>query len=150
MTMTATTDFRTGTAEDLDAVKKLLAAASLPFEDLYVSAMPDFLVQYEDGELIAVGGIEPYGKGGLLRSVAVSEKARGRGLGTAITRALEVHAESRGIETLYLLTTTAADFFPRHGYVAFDRDAVPEAVAKSREFSSICPASAVCLRKILN
>lgn len=147
--MTTSPEFRAGTDADLDAVRQLLAAAGLPFEDLGANTMRDFRVLYESGRLVAAGGIEHYGNDALLRSVVVAESARGRGLGTAITGALEAVAKQRGISRLFLLTTTAENFFPRLGYAPFPRKTVPEAVARSTEFASLCPASAACLVKSL-
>ncbi|HEX6929787.1 MAG TPA: arsenic resistance N-acetyltransferase ArsN2 [Gammaproteobacteria bacterium] len=147
---TAGPEFRTARADDPADIRALLKHAGLPFEDLQADAMPDFVVlRGAHGELLATGGIERYGEDGLLRSVAVSDVARGTGLGKAIAAAMERHARAKGIGSLYLLTTTAAAFFPRLGYEVFERHAVPAAVAKSAEFVSLCPASAVCLKKNL-
>ena len=146
----ANPEFRPASSADLESVRQLLAEAELPFEDIDALAMPDFLVVFdENGTLVGAGGIERYGRSGLLRSVVVAGSARGQGLGVAIVRALEAHAQACGVETLYLLTTTAAAFFPRLGYAPFDRAAVPVAVSKSTEFASVCPASATCLFKTL-
>lgn len=124
--------------------------AGLPFEDIEANAMPDFVVlRNAAGGIIAAGGLECYGGDALLRSVVVRDEARGQGLGIRITRKLEERALQGGISTLYLLTNAAADFFSRLGYETFDRNAVPATVAASREFSQLCPASASCLRKIL-
>ena len=148
--MTTNPDFRIANESDLEDVQVLLKRAGLPSDDLTPPAMRNFiLLRDANDELLAAGGIERYGRDGLLRSVVVSEKARGQGLGGIITHALEQHALKHGISTLYLLTTTAAGFFPRLGYAQFERNAVPSAVAQSAEFASLCPASAVCLKKHL-
>lgn len=148
--MTAGPDFRIANADDYGEIQALLKSAGLPFEDLTTQSMPGFIVlRSAAGELIATGGVEHHGKDGLLRSVAVSDSARGAGLGSSITHAVEKHSRDIGIATLYLLTTTAAEFFPRLGYERFDREAVPAAVAQSAEFASLCPASAVCMKKNL-
>lgn len=150
MTTTASPDFRTASGADLAAIKDLLRQAGLPFEDIEANAMPDFVVlRNADAGIIAAGGLERYGSDALLRSVVVCDEARGQGLGVRITRKLEERALQDGISTLYLLTNTAAGFFPRLGYESFDRNAVPAAVAASREFAQLCPASASCLRKKL-
>ena len=39
---------------------------------------------------------------------------------------------------------TAADFYDRFGFRPFPRAEVPDAVARSPEFASICPSSAAC------
>jgi len=136
------------TPTDLDRVERLLAANDLPTADVRADA-PRFYVARVDGEAVGVGGLELHGDAGLLRSVVVADPHRGRGYGTAMCAALEACAEQADVETLYLLTTTAADFFRDHGYTAVDREAVPERLRASRQFADLCPASATCMRKSL-
>ena len=52
-------------------------------------------------------------------------------------------ARDHGLHALYLLTTTAGDYFPRFGFTEANRDAAPEAVRRSREFSEACPSTAL-------
>lgn len=47
------------------------------------------------------------------------------------------HARSVGVHTLYLLTNSAESFCLRRGYTTASRDAAPEAIRSTREFS--CP-----------
>jgi amino-acid N-acetyltransferase len=94
-------------------------------------------------------GIERYDDVGLLRSAVIRETFRGQGYGAAAVRALETEARDAGIETLYLLTTTAPDFFERLGYETVDRETIPEALHASAEVSDLCPDSAVVQRKSL-
>lgn len=148
--MTGSPDFRVANAADLADVQALLKQAGLPFEDLSAAAMPDFIVlRGASGELLAAGGVEIHGEDGLLRSVVVADTMRGKGLGGTVATMMERHARTKGIRALFLLTTTAAEFFPRLGYERFDRGSVPPAVAQSAEFASLCPASAVCMKKNL-
>ena len=58
-------------------------------------------------------------------------------------------ARANGVDTVYLLTTTAERFFPRLGFEPITRDQVPTTVQASVEFRSACPASAVVMRKRL-
>jgi amino-acid N-acetyltransferase len=58
-------------------------------------------------------------------------------------------AESRGIHALYLLTTTAEQYFPSFGFHPVERADVPEDVRETTEFASACPASAVVMRRVL-
>ncbi|WP_255148707.1 arsenic resistance N-acetyltransferase ArsN2 [Halorarius halobius] len=137
------------TDEDaLAYVERLLARNDLPATD--VRSKPDcFYVAYDGDERVGVGGIEAYGSEGLLRSVVVEETARDEGVGTALCAALEREASDRGVEALYLLTTTAAAFFAGRGYEEIERSAAPAAIRRTTEFSELCPASATCLRKRL-
>jgi amino-acid N-acetyltransferase len=58
-------------------------------------------------------------------------------------------AQVHGVRRVFLLTETAADFFPRFGFRPVARTAVPAAVQQSVEFSSACPASALVMVKEL-
>ena len=130
---------------DLDRVEALLAAGGLPTDD--VRAKPECFFLARDGDaVVGAGGLEAYGTGGLLRSVAVAEPNRGRGYGGALCDALEDRARERGVGELYLLTTTATGFFRRRGYEATAREAVSPAVRQTAEFTDLCPDSATCMR----
>ncbi|WP_265111358.1 arsenic resistance N-acetyltransferase ArsN2 [Halosolutus halophilus] len=132
----------------LPYVETLLTENDLPSAD--VRSKPEcFYVGYDGDDPIGVGGIEPYGIDGLLRSLVVERSARGNGLGTALYEALEATARGDGIDALYLLTTTAPEFFATHGYVEIDRTDAPAAIRGTTEFDELCPASATCMRKSL-
>lgn len=132
----------------LDEVLALLRSNDLPTADVRANAESIYRA-YSDGEFVGIGGVEIHGQNGLLRSVVVRESKRGRGYGVAICDALESRALSNGVDALYLLTTTASEFFTRRGYETVDRGAVPEAIGRTTEFSDLCPATATCMRKDL-
>jgi len=141
---------RSASAADLGEVRALLEACGLPTADLATS-QPLFIVACQDGKIIATGALQRCGTGGaLLRSVAVAAEARGLGLGRSIVRELERVARSTGISQLTLLTQDAREFFAALGYRVIDRQAAPGEVQQSAEFSSLCPASCVCLSKGLD
>ena len=85
----------------------------------------------------------------VLRSVAVREDQRGRGLGQALVAAAEDLARERGASELILLTETAEPFFARLGYDVIDRGVVADDVAGSIEFAVACPSTAVAMRRRL-
>lgn len=147
MTDTSLTLHR-ATGVDPDRVAMLLAANDLPYRDVHESPALFFLARV-DGEDVGVGGLETYGDAGLLRSVVVPAVHRGRGYGSRLRAALEAEARDHGVETLYLLTTTAAAFFARHGYETVERETVPARIRATTEFDDLCPDSAVCMRKRL-
>ena len=91
--------------------------------------------------------MERFGPVGLLRSLAVSMGARGRGLGRALVSAMEDEARAAGVADIYLLTTTADRFFSKLGYVRIGRDEAPVAIRSTAQFSALCPSSAVVMRK---
>jgi amino-acid N-acetyltransferase len=81
--------------------------------------------------------------------VVVEPDARGRGLGTALCAALERRVAERDVTDLYLLTTTAAEFFADRGYERIDRVEAPPAVRATREFDALCSDAAVAMRRPL-
>jgi amino-acid N-acetyltransferase len=74
---------------------------------------------------------------------------RSKGVGRAlVTRAIAA-AEARGLNALYLLTTTAEHYFPSFGFQKITRDEVPETVRATDEFTKACPASAAVMSRSL-
>jgi amino-acid N-acetyltransferase len=133
---------------DLDYVERLLDSNDLPTSD--VREKPDsFYVALDGDDYVGIGGLEIYGEDGLLRSVVVEERVRGEGLGTALCDALEREAREQGVDTLYLLTTTAADFFASRGYAEIDRSDPPAAIRDTPEFDDLCPDTATCMKTSL-
>lgn len=133
---------------DPAVVENLLSRNDLPAADVR-SGAADFFTAIDGEHRVGVGGLEVYGSDALLRSVVVAEGVRGEGYGTAICDALEAEARAAGAETVYLLTTTAADFFAERGYEPIDRDAPPAAITATSEFADLCPSSATCMRREL-
>jgi amino-acid N-acetyltransferase len=134
---------------DFPEIVRLLAEAALPHDDLTPEHLRHFLVLRDGGGIAGVVGMEVADDAGLLRSLAVPHARRGGGLASRLVDALEAHARSAGIRTLYLLTTTAEGFFARRGYARTERAAVPDAIAATPEFRGICPASAACMARAL-
>jgi arsenite methyltransferase len=137
---------RPATPSDLPRVQALLTDNKLPLDGVD-KALECFVVAEHDGALVGVAGIEHCGAGqhALLRSVAVAESWKGKGLGRAlVTRAIG-DAEARGAKALYLLTTTAEQYFPSFGFKATTREEVPADVKANVEFTSACPSSAVVM-----
>ncbi len=134
--------------DDLDAVQRLLTEHHLPLEGLADHIGTTFVARL-DGRVVGSAALEVYADGALLRSVAVTSAFRGNGLGHALTEATIEHAVGMHVPAIYLLTTTAEQFFPRFGFAPIGRDDVPASVQASIEFVSACPASAFVMRKIL-
>ena len=133
------------TGQDADLVAAL-NAERLPTEDLNQPGRRFHRFVDEQG-LVGFGGLEGHGSDQLIRSVVTTPTRRGQGLGRALLKALEAEARQSGAERLHLLTTTAAPFFARNGYQAADRETAPDAIAASREFASLCPASAAYMTR---
>jgi amino-acid N-acetyltransferase len=140
---------RGAVASDLDAVQRLLLAANLPIDGLAEQFGDGYAVAESAGEIVGAEGIETYENSGLLRSAVVDTRWRGKGVGEALTRDRLEWARRQGLRDIYLLTTTAADYFPRYGFVRVERNSAPEALQHSREFAEACPASALTMRLAL-
>jgi amino-acid N-acetyltransferase len=120
-----------------------LDEAGLPTDDLNAAPFRYFC---RDG--VAWGGIGR-GHDALLRSVVVQPSVRGGGHGAAIVEALVTQAHTDGTRRLWLLTTEAAPFFAHLGWRPVDRGDAPTAIASSRQFSELCPASATLIMRAL-
>ena len=125
---------------------KLLQAEQLPTDDLGTGPAR-FFALVDGDRWCAVGGVEVYGRHGLLRSVVVPSDARGKGYGCEIVERLLREMAARGVRDAYLLTTMAADFFAHLGFVAIDRAAAPPAIAATAQVVALCPADAVLMRR---
>jgi amino-acid N-acetyltransferase len=129
---------------DYEPAAALLREYDLTLEGLR-EAFPRAYVASRGSAIVGCVAIEIYDGAALLRSLAVSEDERGRGLGVALTaKALEMAARL-GAPDVYLLTETAEGFFPRFGFAVEDRAAAPLSVRESVEFRSACPKSAVMM-----
>lgn len=145
--LTRTSDvatIRRATKNDLPRIQRLLIASELPTDGV-ADALSGFLVAEHDGELVGVVGVEECCEYGLLRSTAVSREWRSRGLGRQLVQHAIAESESKGVQALYLLTTTAEQYFPSFGFAKTTRDAVPAPVRRTGEFTSACPASATVM-----
>jgi protein-tyrosine-phosphatase/N-acetylglutamate synthase-like GNAT family acetyltransferase len=135
--------------EDLAGVLALVAAAGLPTAGL-ADQFPAAYAVFRDGdEVIAVAGLEVHGAQGLLRSVAVAPAHRAADLGRLLVDDRLGEARERGLASVYLLTTTAADYFGRLGFTRVARESASAPLLHSPEFAAICPATAVCMVKPL-
>lgn len=128
-------------------ITALLAENGLPISDISASSPVQFFGIREAGALVAVVGLERYPPIGLLRSLAVRTDLRRRGLGQELVAYVEAYAAAQGVETLFLLTTTAARFFLDLGYSPASRDQAPASIQASSEFSALCPATSALLAK---
>ena len=131
----------------LAGLAEALDAANLPTADLAEPGRTFF--RFNAGGLVGYGGLEGETTDRLIRSVVILPERRALGLGRALVTMLEQEARHRRACRLHLLTTTAAPFFRILGYADADRRLAPPAVASSREFTALCPASAVYLTKAL-
>ena len=118
------------TPADLPAILQLLEVSKLPRAELE-RHIGTTLVAKEGKQLVGTAALELYGTAALLRSVAVAAERRGHGLGQTLTAAALDLAHRRGVHTVYLLTETAAHFFPKFGFRPIPRSDVDQAVLRS-------------------
>jgi amino-acid N-acetyltransferase len=133
----------------LTSVRTLLEAANLPTSDLTEAHLEHFFACGPASALNGLIGIEIYNSDALLRSLVVNPTQRTRGLGSALVSHIERYARERGVSAIYLLTTTARDFFLHLGYRSMDRATAPQSIRATPEFSTLCPASSAFLVKQL-
>jgi amino-acid N-acetyltransferase len=137
------------TPTDLERIQALLAACALPTGDLTPALLAGFLVAAEAGTLVGCVGLERLSDGALLRSLAVEAAHRGRGIAERLCDEAEELALADGMGTLYLLTTTAAEYFEARGFERVSRESLPASVQATAQFRGLCPATAVAMRKNL-
>ena len=135
---------RRANASDWPTVRDLLAANKLPVQGAQ-EHLANFLLIEQDGRLLGCIGLERYGESALLRSCAVAEEHRSRGLGKQLARSVIEHATATGVTRIALLTTTADRFFSRLGFAPVARDQLPNEIHASEEFRGACPASAIAM-----
>ncbi len=134
--------------EDLDDVLGLLREHHLPPDGLH-DHVGTMLVARQDGRIVGSAALEIYPDGALLRSVAVAPALQGHRVGRELTEAAIQFAQDRRVPAIYMLTTTAAEYFPRFGFERVARSDVPTGVQQSVEFTSACPSTALVMRKLL-
>jgi len=133
---------------DIPEIRNLLIKNDLPVADLTNEI--DFYIEKENNQIIAVGGLELVGHNVIMRSIAVSENYKGKGLGTKITQHLLDTAKKHNLGSVFILTLTAEKYFPKFGFIRIERESAPEAIKRSSEFTTVCPDSAVLMKLEIN
>jgi amino-acid N-acetyltransferase len=133
------------TADQVDRndLKVLLTENDLPVSDL--DSHVELMLLREGNKIIAVAGSEQYQPYALLRSVAVEKSHQNEGLGKRIVILMIDYLTINGIMDIYLLTTTVPGFFEKLGFQEIERNSVPKHISGTKEFSQICPDTAVCM-----
>jgi amino-acid N-acetyltransferase len=129
-----------------EAIIQLLESARLPVADL-PSDLSHFLVAISRNKVVGVIGLEIYGNCGLLRSLVIDHEYRNQHIAEKLIMHLEQHSKQLQLSTIYLLTETAPIYFSKKGFQTIQRDEVPSELQQSSEFSHVCPASAIVMKK---
>ena len=131
-----------------DQAIELLSGNQLPTEDLHAGHI-ELFGYWENDNLMGCIGIERFENLGLLRSLVVDSRLRGKGMGAQLVNYLEEMCIKNGVTDLFLLTETAEVFFANRDYLRIDRSKTPQPLLASAEFSHLCPDSAVLMVKKL-
>jgi len=134
--------------DDFDGVLALLDRHHLPPDGLR-DHLATTIVARDGDRIVGSAALELYPDGALLRSVAVAAERQGQGLGRELALSAIRLAQDSRLPAIYLLTTTAEDYFPKLGFARITRGDVPATVQQSIEFTSACPSSAIVMRKQL-
>lgn len=111
---------RTGDVKAIQAMRQQLEGSKVLLGHELVSlyeAVPEFLVAVdESGAVIGAGALHVMWEDlAEVRSMVVSEKLRGTGVGHAVLEALLAKAQSVGIKRVFCLTFET-EFFGKHGF----------------------------------
>jgi len=131
-------DIRLAHPEETNTVAELVTAAGLPTAGLAQAWR--IWVAVDRDRLLGTASLERHDGAYLLRSVAVRDEARGRGIGAQLVRTALAAVAPAG--PVALLTETAAGWFPRFGFHPVDRAALDPALTASAELAGACPATA--------
>ena len=146
--MSAAPQVRTAFPADWPAISGLLSRAGLPLPS------PDgppveFVVAARQGAIVACAGWERHGDHALLRSVAVDEAERRRGVGRAVVERALAEVSDRGVGEVALVTMSASAFFGRLGFAAIARSETPLPIQASPEFTPHCCGNGTWMRTTL-
>ena len=134
--------------DEKEAVVTLLKQGDLLTEDLPVG-LPQFLIAKYEETPVGVAGLESFLAVGLLRSVAVDPAHQGKGIAAQMIGRLLARADAAHLQEIYLITTTARSYFDRYGISPVSRETVPEAIRQTKQFSGLCPSSAIVMKRTL-
>lgn len=122
---------RTGDVKAIQAMRQQLEGSKVLLGHELVSlyeAVPEFLVAVDDsGAVVGAGALHVMWEDlAEVRSMVVSEKLRGTGVGHAVLEALLTKAQSVGIKRVFCLTFET-EFFGKHGFAEISDVPVDEA-----------------------
>jgi amino-acid N-acetyltransferase len=132
---------------DLRGALDLLGRSELTEQDVAERWGHYFVVREDDGRVVGVAGLELHGEDGLLRSVAVDPDYRGQGIAASLVEAAMERAKKVSLRAVYLLTTTARDYFARRGFADCPREEAPAGIRESWEYRSGCPSTAAFMKR---
>jgi arsenate reductase len=132
-------------AADLAAITALVQSSQLPTAVVADHFPAGYVVARRGREVVGVAALEPHDGAALLRTVAIAPDERGKGTGLALVADRLTAAWTSRVGRVFLLTTTAPEFFRRFGFAEAPRESAPASLQASPEFAAICPTSATCM-----
>ena len=120
----------------------------MPIDDIQESKVQLFVLKI-DNHIIGVIGLEQYKEVALLRSLAVQDRYKNQKIGRNLIGYLLRYCNDYKVQQLYLLTATAEKYFEKFNFYKVQRENIPDRIKNTKEFSSICPVTAVVMRKDL-
>ncbi|XP_008785450.1 probable amino-acid acetyltransferase NAGS1, chloroplastic [Phoenix dactylifera] len=125
---------RNATVVDLPGIRQLIqpmeeaGALIRRTDEELIKSLDSFIIVERDGSIIACAALFPFfeDKCGEVAAIAVSPECRGHGQGDKLLDYIEKKASSIGLERLFLLTTRAADWFVRRGFLECSIESIPE------------------------
>lgn len=135
---------RSAANSDLSAIDKLLSENELTTSGVREN-LSNFLVA-ECKEVVGVIGMEFAECNAMLRSMAVSQTVRNRGLAKALVNCSLKIARAAGVKKIYILTNTAEKFVLRWGFYKIQRSEIPAYLMESSALNSFCPSSSICMK----
>jgi N-acetylglutamate synthase-like GNAT family acetyltransferase len=139
-----TLDVTQATENDLPTINNILASEGLPTSDIVLDIIHIYMF-HEGDQLVGLTGLETFKSYALLRSVAVTNEFKNKGLGKEIVYQTIMKAKKMGMEDLYLLTTSARGFFERFGFKVINREDAPSHIKSTKEFRELCDKTATCM-----
>lgn len=130
--------------KDLKTIINLLQENGLPYQDIEIGNK-EFFLAYDNSLFVGIIGLEKFDNIGLLRSLAVKDEYKNKGYGIKICKTFITYAKNQQIKELYLLTCTASEYFKRLGFTEIIRDELPKKIKQTKQFSQLCPCSAICM-----
>ncbi|MBK8720001.1 MAG: GNAT family N-acetyltransferase [Deltaproteobacteria bacterium] len=135
--------------EDADAVTTLLAGYDLP--PIVPSGDVETFVMRAPGVVVGVVSLQNAEDAGFLFGLAVAPDRRGTGLGWVLGDCVLRRARELGLRRIYLLTTSAADFFGQKlGFSPIDTRSADPAIPAAPDFvAAAAQPGAVCMELVL-
>jgi len=101
-----------------DLIEPLVVSRVLLGKELVMryEAVQEFMVAVKDGAVVGCGALHVFWENlGEVRTLAVAQRDKGQGIGSALLAALEQKASHLGLSQLFCLTFEV-DFFSHHGF----------------------------------